>query len=104
MAHLISLGGWLRGLEISAAAVAANFSPERAEVLADRELADYFTEELKTLPPRLIHAPLFEAIRSAVKTIGSILNRQPPAPLTIADVRELQNQAHAANQAIRQIK
>src|SRR5204863_8142833 len=63
MAHLISLGGWLRGLEISSAVVATNFSKERAKILAQPDLANYFTAELKTLPPALVHTPLFEKIR-----------------------------------------
>ncbi|MFN2540557.1 MAG: hypothetical protein ABR514_00105, partial [Chthoniobacterales bacterium] len=37
MAHLISLGGWLRGLEISSGAITASFSPARAKVLAEPE-------------------------------------------------------------------
>jgi hypothetical protein len=53
IAHLISLGGWLRGLEISAAAIELNFSPQPANVLAQQDLVDYFAEELKTLPPAL---------------------------------------------------
>src|SRR5438046_3622201 len=38
MAHLISLGGWLRGLEISTAAIELDFSPQQAKVLAQQAL------------------------------------------------------------------
>src|SRR5438132_591759 len=38
LAHLISLGGWLRGLEISSGAVTENFSAHRAKVLAQPDL------------------------------------------------------------------
>jgi hypothetical protein len=69
MAHLISLGGWLRGLEISAGAVELDFSPQRAQVLAQRDLVDYFAAELKTLPPTLTTMPLFEQIRAGVNAI-----------------------------------
>src|SRR5213082_2534338 len=51
MAHLISLGGWLRGLEICAGAVESNYTPDRAAVLWQRDLINYFAEEIKTLPP-----------------------------------------------------
>jgi hypothetical protein len=34
MAHLISLGGWLRGLEICARVVEMDFSAQRAKILA----------------------------------------------------------------------
>ena len=69
MAHLISLGGWLRGLEISTAAIELDFSPQQAKVLAQQDLVDHFAEELKTLPPTLTHTPLFEKIRSGVNAI-----------------------------------
>jgi len=41
MAQLINLGGWLRGLDISAATIESNFSPQRANVLAQQDLVDY---------------------------------------------------------------
>src|ERR1700704_2965978 len=55
MAHLISLGGWLRGLEISSGAVEGKFTPQRAQILLQPQLLDYFEQELKTLPPSLAH-------------------------------------------------
>src|SRR3954471_22093989 len=44
MAHLISLGGWLRGLEISAGAVETNYTADRAAVLWQRDLINYYAE------------------------------------------------------------
>ena len=99
MAHLISLGGWLRGLEICAAAVDLDFSPKRAAILARSELADYFATELKTLPPAFAHAPLFEKIRSGVNTLQPLLNK---TALSRADVTAIRAQANQLNNAIRQ--
>ena len=48
MAHLLSLGGWIRGLEIGAASVAADFSPERAFKLRQLDLLDYYLQRLDT--------------------------------------------------------
>src|SRR5438477_10821118 len=58
MAHLISLGGWLRGLEISAGAVEIEFSPPRAKLLAQAVLADYFVAEWKVLAATVAHLSL----------------------------------------------
>jgi hypothetical protein len=102
MAHLISLGGWLRGLEISAGAVAANFSAARAKVLAQPDLANYFAAELKTLPPEFVHAPLFEKIRVAVNAICLALSKSADE-LTLVDVRAIHAEVGAANEAIRQV-
>jgi hypothetical protein len=87
MAHLISLGGWLRGLEISAGTVEAEFSPQGAE--------------LKTLPPPLAHTPLFEKIRGSIKKLQPILSKAPDA-LTRADAGAIRAEASELNYAIRQ--
>jgi hypothetical protein len=100
MAHLISLGGWLRGLEISAGAVEGEFSPQRARLLAQSDLADYFAAELKTLPPTVAHAPLFERIRAGIKKLQPILSKSPEA-ITPADAGVLRAEAAALNDEIR---
>jgi hypothetical protein len=99
MAHLISLGGWLRGLEISAGAVESDFSAARASVLAEPELIDYFAEELATLPPSIAHISLFEKIRSGVKAIQASLTK--PSGLQRSDVKAIRAQARDLNLAIR---
>ena len=101
MAHLISLGGWLRGLEISAGAVQVEFSPQRAKPLSQPELADYFAAELKTLPPTLAHTALFEKIRASIKKLQPILSKSTEA-LTRADVAVIRAEASGLNNAIRQ--
>ena len=101
MAHLISLGGWLRGLEISAGAVEAEFSPARAKILAQPDLADYFGDELKTLPPGIAHTALFEKIRTGIKKMQPILSKSPET-LTQADISLLRTEGKELNDAIRQ--
>ena len=101
MAHLISLGGWLRGLEIIAGTVMAEFSFARAKVLSQPDLLNYFSEELKTLPPELSQEPLFTKIRAGVKAIRSGLMTNSSS-LTAADVRMVHDEAHALNIAIQQ--
>jgi len=99
MAHLISLGGWLRGLEICAGAVEANYTPDRAAVLWQRDLINYFAEEIKTLPPAVAHKPLFEKVRVGVTTIRDLLNRAPEK-ISADDVKALHSQAKELNAAI----
>jgi hypothetical protein len=101
MAHLISLGGWLRGLEISAGAVQEEFSRARAKILAQPDLADYFGTELKTLPPTVAHSALFEKLRAGVKKLQPILSK-PPEAINRADVDLIRAEARALNDAIRQ--
>lgn len=80
LAHLISLGGWLRGLEICAGAVEDKYTPDRAAVLWQRDLVNYFAEEMETLPPATAHKPLFEKVRKGLGEIRDLLNHAPEAP------------------------
>ena len=100
MAHLISLGGWLRGLEITSSAVESKYTPKRAAVLWQRDLINYFAEEMKTLPPTLAHTPLFEKLRSGVDAIRTLLNHAPPDRMSLAEVKALHTQARELNLAI----
>ncbi len=99
MAHLISLGGWLRGLEICAGAVEGNYTTDRAAVLWQRDLINYFAEELTTFSPAVAHQPLFEKVRSRVNGIRDLLNRVPDK-IPLEDVKALHAQAKELNRII----
>jgi len=100
IAHLISLGGWLRGLEICALTVEIDFSQRRAAVLARPELANYFATELKTLPPALAESPLFGKIRAELTALQPLLNKKPEA-VSRADVTAIRTHANQLNNIIR---
>ena len=97
MAHLISLGGWLRGLEIASGAVESRYSPERAAVLWQRDLINYFAEEIKTLPPSTARSPLFEKLRVGVDTLRNLLNHAPPDKMSLSEVKALHAKARELN-------
>jgi hypothetical protein len=100
LAHLISLGGWLRGLEMTSGSVEAKYSPERAAVLWQRDLINYFAEEMKTLPPPLAHTALFEKLHAGIAAIRTLLNHAPPDKMSLAEVKTLHAQARELNLAI----
>jgi hypothetical protein len=100
VAHLISLGGWLRGLEICAGAIEADFSPDRARVLAQPDLINYFYEELKTLSPAVAHGPLFQKMRAGLSEIKTTINSMPPTGLSLAEVKKIHEAARELNRAI----
>ena len=100
MAHLISLGGWLRGLEIASSAVESKYTSERAAALWQRDLINYFAEEMKTLPPPVARTPLFEKLRSGIGAIRILLNHAPPDKMSLSEVKTLHAQARELNLAI----
>ena len=64
LAHLISLGGWIRALEVSTVAVDKQFSVERARKVMREDIADYYTESVAGLEPRISERPNYLAMRN----------------------------------------
>jgi hypothetical protein len=102
LAHLVGLGGWLRGLEISSGAVELNYSADRARGLWQRDLIHYYSEEMKTLPPNVAATPLFQKLRAAVDRIRDILDKAPPDTMSFEEVKALHEQARQINLLIAQ--
>jgi hypothetical protein len=69
MAHILSLGGWIRGLEIAAASVSEDFTPERVSKLRQTDLLKYYLQRLDTLSPPLKSTPLISTIISALQDV-----------------------------------
>ena len=92
MAHLLSLGGWIRGLEIGAASVATDFSLERALKLRRLDLLDYYLQRLETFSPSLKSMPLISKITSDLNDVRQKFVADQP--LSQADVSAIQNTAH----------
>src|SRR5580692_1836415 len=91
MVHLLSLGGWIRGLEIGAASVAADFSPERASKLRQLDLLDYYLQRLDTLSTPLKSMALIAQIISGLKEVRQKLTET--ASVSQEDVAGIQTTA-----------
>ncbi len=100
MAHLISLGGWLRGLEICAAAVETQYTASRAKTLAQPDLVDYFWDDLRSLPPGIAQTPLFQEIRNGLASVRGIVKKAPAGGPTANDVKALHALARQMNGAV----
>jgi hypothetical protein len=92
MVHLLSLGGWIRGLEIGAASVAADFTPERVSKLRQLDLLDYYLERLDTLSAPLKSTPLISQIVAGLKEVRQKL--ADTAAVSQEDVSNVQTTAH----------
>ncbi len=66
LAHLISLGGWIRALEVSTVAVDKQFGVERARKVMREDIADYYTESVAGLEPRISERPNYLAMRDVL--------------------------------------
>jgi len=91
--HLLSLGGWIRGLQIEAASVAVKYSPERAKALQDTDLLDYYLDRLTTLPSRLKRSALIQKIIVQLQTIQTLYKDN--SVLTVSQVSSLRDSSTA---------
>lgn len=92
MAHMISLGGWLRGFEVGAIVTAENYTPQRAAGLMKTDVMDYFLDRLSTLNPRLKNTELVTGITSRLQTIRKIAGEasdRAPSKSEVEQMRDL---------------
>jgi len=98
LAHMVSLGGWLRGFQVGATSTAESFTPAKAAELMRVEVVDYFLERLSTLHPRLLKTEMISTLVSEIQAIRTHIISVGERTLTASDVeklRDLANQAEA---------
>jgi len=97
MAHMVSLGGWLRGLEISTVVTAENYTPQRASGLMKLETMDYFLDRMQTLNPRIKNSEVVTGITSRLQTIRAIMAESDGRPPTQSQVERMRDLAVEIN-------
>lgn len=98
VAHLIGLGGWLRGLEITSRLTAEAYTRERSQNLDRAGLVDYFCDRVSTLSPRIRELPLFRQIDARLGEIRRIL--LPEGPPDAGEVARMATITRELNEAI----
>jgi hypothetical protein len=89
LAQLVSLGGWLRGTEVLTSIVKDKYSPERAELLYQPLLVDYFNRQLDDMSPRLRRQQLVGEIRNSLGRIGPLIKKSAPNDISLETVTEI---------------
>ncbi len=95
LAHLISLGGWIRALEVSTVAVDKQFSPERARKVMREDIADYYSDCITGLEPRISERPNYLAMRdllAGLRTEMTLEDGKEPTPETMKEIRNISAQ------------
>lgn len=69
LAHFIGLGGWIRALEVATAALMAEFTPEKAQMLFQPDIPEYFDEAMAGLDPLMLKRKDIAAIRHHLKIL-----------------------------------
>jgi hypothetical protein len=91
LAHLVSLGGWLRGTEVLTAVVQKSYSPDGADLLNQPDLLRYFQERIAGMPPRLRTNRLVNRIQKGLDEISPLIN-QKITPDSVKRINEITGQ------------
>lgn len=95
LAHLISLGGWIRALEVSSVAVDKQFSPERARKVMRKDIAEYYADCITGLEPKISSRANYSAMRGLLEDLGkkmTLENGQEPTPESMKEIRKISTQ------------
>ncbi|MEA3211183.1 MAG: hypothetical protein QOE70_4240 [Chthoniobacter sp.] len=97
IAHLVALGGWLRGLEMTSSVVIEDYSPERARRLIQPELMDYFIDRVETLNPIFKKTKVGQALEKNLKEAKAITTKPVDAPIELEEVKRIRELAREIN-------
>lgn len=73
LAQLVSLGGWLRGMQVLGTLVSQDYSAEKAALLRQLALLDHFEKELTAAHGDLKTKPLLMRMRDGIRKVRTLL-------------------------------
>ncbi len=89
LAQLVSIGGWLRGTEVLAQVVAADYSRAGAELLHQPGLAAHFQTQIDSMKARLRGNAAVVKVRQGLGTIEPMLSEGDAGKIAPKMVREI---------------
>lgn len=93
IAHLISLGGWLRALEISTQSINDNYTEEKTRQLTRRDIAEYYLMSLDSLHPGITKNPNLQTLRKGLEEMIPLFDVPEGKALSRDEVRSMHQKA-----------
>jgi hypothetical protein len=100
IAHLVALGGWWRGLEISSGILSAHYTPQGATLIAQPGIIDYFADRVSTMHPTFQKTKLWIALNSNLAAVRKLAVKPERAAPSLEDVQAIRVLAKAMNDVI----
>lgn len=98
IAHLVSLGGWLRAFQIATDAVSSNYNPDKTRNLARKDIAEYYVSSIEGLTPEAQALPVLQKMLAGLKELLPLMDAPEGAVLPEAQVKALHDKATQLNQ------
>ena len=100
MVHLVALGGWWRGLEISSGILSSHYSEQGASLMAQPAVIDYFADRIATMNPTFQKTKLWAGLSGKLAEVRKLGVKPDKALPTIEEVRAIHAIAKAMNDLI----
>lgn len=104
LAHLISLGGWIRAFEVSSASVLKNFTEEKAKSLFRDDIVDYYEYALNSMNPELKKKTYMQTILKDITALKASVTLKKNQQVTLEDIKKIQILASSLTKNIHNIK
>lgn len=82
IAHLVSLGGWLRAFEIATRSVADGYTEEKTRRLIRADIAEYYAASLANLSPALQANPALQSLQKGLTELAPLMSAPAGKGLT----------------------
>lgn len=89
VAQLVSLGGWIRGTEVLTSIVKKDYKPNRAELLHQPDLLNYFDRQLTNMSPRLRSSALVTRIQAMLTEIRPLIQEKGGRSISLESVERI---------------
>lgn len=97
IAHLISLGGWLRAFEIGCATIEKNFDTKKVRSIARADITEYYQAQLETLDPAIKERALIKKLSEGLIQLHSMIDMPEGKAFTEADLATMKAKANEIN-------
>lgn len=88
--QLVTLGGWLRGLEALTVLIGQRYTPESAQLLYQPALLDAFEQRIAEMPAKVRLSPAVKEMSRGIVTLRPLIGRDPKStPLTAGEVKKV---------------
>ena len=100
IAHLVALGGWWRGLEISSGILSSHYSQQGATLMAQPAVIDYFADRIATMNPNFQKTKLWAGLSGNLADVRKLAVKPENAVPTVEEVKAIHVLAKAMNDLI----
>ena len=100
IAHLVALGGWWRGLEISSGILSSHYTQQGATLMAQPAVIDYFADRISTMNPTFQKTKLWAGLNANLAEVRKLAVKPDKAVPTVEEVKAIRVFAKAMNDLI----